>query len=319
MRQLETKIAGNGFEHWLTSRQLDISPLEINTLWLNITRLCNQSCSHCHVEASPNAKIQMTDDVIYQCLIVLRKHEKITTVDLTGGAPELHPRFEQFVETCMLMNKRIIVRHNLTVTLDGNPVTGESKQHLPQFFAANRVEILASLPFCDERKTDAVRGKGVFQKSIESLRRLNQVGYGADGLSLKLVINSDGPLTAAQRIHLEQEFINKLSEQGIRFDGILTVTNLPLGRYAESPRLLGYCDAYKENLKKSANESSAESAVCRSLVTVGVDGLLYDCDFNFAKGLPIGNIFDFNYDRLITRRIQFDDHCFGCIAGAGSG
>lgn len=296
-----------------------MSPLGIDTLWLNITRLCNQNCTHCHFESSPDSMFHMADDVIYQCLIVLRKHAKITTVDLTGGAPELHPRFEQFVSTCSIMGKRTIVRHNLTVTLDGNPQTGEPKEQLPQFFAANNVEILASLPSCDQQQTDVVRGSGVFQKSIESLKRLNRVGYGSDSLKLNLVVNTDGPLTTLQRIDLEQEFRRKLLQQGIVFNEMLTVTNMPVGRYAETLRHHGNFSDYEDALRKSAAESSAKSAVCRSLVSVGPDGRLYDCDFNLSLGLPIGNIFDFDYGRLMARKIEFGDHCFGCIAGAGSG
>ena len=310
---------GPNFRDWLTSHQLDLAPTCIDTLWINLTRLCNQTCIHCHIEASPDSMLHMADDVIYRCLMVLRKFDRITTVDLTGGAPELHPRFETFVDTCRLMGKRIIVRHNLTVTVDGNPMTGESKQNLPQFFADNRVEVLASLPFCDEQKTDAIRGSGVFQKSLESLRRLNSAGYGSESLKLGLVVNTDGPLTAAERINLEQEFTQKIREYGISFNKILTVTNLPIGRYAESLHRGDKLDQYTSNLAKSARESSAGSALCRSLVSVGVDGRLYDCDFNFALNMPIGDIFSFDYDRLLARKIAFGDHCFGCVSGTGSG
>lgn len=319
MPQPEARTPNFTFGEWLESHQMNLSPVGIDTLWLNITRLCNQTCTHCHVEASPDSILHMADDVIYQCLIVLRRHDLINTVDLTGGAPELHPRFEQFVNTCTQMDKRVIVRHNLTVTLDGDPITGTAKRHLPKFFAENRVEVLASLPYCYERKTDAMRGQGVFQKSIESLRLLNLAGYGSDGLKLKLVVNTDGPLTTSERIRLEQDFRQKLDEQGVHFNEILTVANMPVGRHAEALRLQGRLDDYMVDLAKSASVSSAESAVCRSLVSVGVDGQLFDCDFNFALGLPIGNIFDFAYDRLIIRKIAFGDHCFGCISGAGSG
>ena len=221
------------FDAWMASLHLELPSTGIETLWLNITRHCNQFCTHCHMESSPDSPLHMADDVIYQCWIILRRNETIDTVNLTGGAPELHPRFEQFVTTCRMMNKHIIVRHNLTVTLDGDPVTHATKQHLPQFFADNRVEILASFPFCLDSATDAVRGQGVFEKSIESLRRLNAVGYGSKAdLKLNLVTNTDGPLSGSTRVALELEFKTALARYGIKFNNLLSVTNMPIGRYA---------------------------------------------------------------------------------------
>ncbi len=311
---------GYDFNAWLNARGLELTPTGIDALWLNITRLCNQSCRHCHVESSPSSPLQMNESVLAECLRVLRHHEHIETVDITGGAPELHPRFERLVESCRILGKRVAVRHNLTVTLDGDPFTGERKDHLPEFFAANQVEILASLPSCDEKATDIIRGRGVFQKSIESLRQLNAAGYGKNpGLVLKIVANCDGPLTAAGRAGLEIEFEEALATHGIAFDELLTVTNMPAGRYAESLRHEGRYEEYMDSLLDSSSVQTARSAVCRSLVSVDANGRLYDCDFNLALGRSIGTIFDFNYDALLDRKIAFGGHCFGCTAGAGSG
>jgi radical SAM/Cys-rich protein len=308
------------FDAWLVSRCLDLPPTGIDTLWLNITRLCNQACHHCHMEASQDKPLHMSDEVIYRCLMVLKKHDSIKTVDITGGAPELHPRFRQFVETCRMMDKHVVVRHNLTVTLDGDPLTGEAKRSLPHFFAANRVEVLASLPCCDEEATDAVRGRGVFRKSIESLRLLNSAGYGSNpNLRLKLVANSNGPLSESGRMDLEREFKDTLGGYGASFDDLLTVTNMPIGRYADTLRREDRFTEYMDSMIETASEQAAQAAVCRSLISVSPDGGLYDCDFNQALGHSIGSIFEFSYDTLANRRISFGSHCFGCVAGAGSG
>ncbi len=308
------------FNAWLASRHLDLPPIGIDTLWLNITRLCNQACRHCHMEASREKPLHMSDEVIYRCLMVLKKHDAIKTVDLTGGAPELHPRFRQFVESCRMMDKHVVVRHNLTVTVDGDPLTGESKLGLPQFFADNRAEVLASLPFVNQQATDAVRGEGVFEKSIGSLRRLNAVGYASDSaLKLNLVANTHGPLCESERLALEQQFRDTLAEYGIVYNDLLTVTNMPVGRYSDSLKREGKFDEYMETLVESASEQAVQAAVCRSLLSVGADGCVYDCDFNLALGHSIGSIFEFNYDALANRSITFGNHCFGCVAGAGSG
>jgi radical SAM/Cys-rich protein len=267
----------------------------------------------------------MSQEVIRAALEALRRHPEISAVDLTGGAPELHPEFEDLVESCRALGKRVVVRHNLTVTLDGDPLTKQPKDHLPAFFAANRVEILASLPSIDAETTDGIRGKDVFNKSIESLQRLAMAGYGGDPeLCLKVVTNVDGPLSPCDRASLERRFKSALAPLGIGFDELLTVTNMLVGRYAEDLQRDGQLDGYLRRLADAASGEAATEAVCRFLVNVGIDGRLYDCDFNQAVGLPIGGatpatIFDFDYAGLMKRQIAFARHCFGCSAGAGSG
>lgn len=314
------------FNNWLSERGLNLPPTDIDTLWLNITRLCNQSCRHCHLEASPEKPLHMNEEVMEACLRVLRRHERIKSVDITGGAPELHPRFDYLVSAVRDAGKQVTVRHNLTVSLDGNPLTGQDKSYLPRFLADARVEILASMPSLDEQTTDEIRGDGVFAKSLESLRRLNEAGYGwSPELRLRLVTNWDGPLSEDERIKLESEYKEGLKNYGIVFNDLLTVTNMPAGRYAV--RLLeqgGYRDYMDRLVAASSCPDTIESAVCRTLVSVDSGGRLHDCDFNLALGMGLekdcpGSIFEFDFNRLLERRVNFGPHCFGCSAGAGSG
>ncbi|MGI2335040.1 MAG: arsenosugar biosynthesis radical SAM (seleno)protein ArsS [Dehalogenimonas sp.] len=313
------------FSAWLKSRNLILLPTSIETLWLNITRLCNQSCRHCHLTASPETPQHMSEAVMNACLSVIQNNDAIRSVDITGGAPELHPRFEYLVRSIAALGKNITVRHNLTVTVDGHPLTGESKNHLPRLFADNRVELLASLPSWDKEAADHIRGRDVFEKSIISLRRLNTAGYGhCPELVLKLVTNHDGPLTETERANMEGQFKEILGGYGIIFNELLTVTNMPAGRYASELRRTGDYDDYMEALVCASGDSAIKAAVCRSLISVGMDGRLYDCDFNHALDLGLNRdspqtVFQFDHDRLLSRSITFASHCFGCSAGAGSG
>ena len=191
------------FETQLRKAGIDLPPLALATLQVNITKLCNQQCRHCHVDASPARTETMSPEGIAKCLEILEKHPRIAKLDITGGAPELHPGFDGFVERAVGLGKHVMVRHNLTVQLDGHPQTKESKQHLPAFFARQRVEVISSLPYYQQFFTDAQRGRGVFGKSIEAMRRLNAEGYGVEGsgLVLNLVYNPVGPyLPPAARI-----------------------------------------------------------------------------------------------------------------------
>ncbi|MGA9423360.1 MAG: DUF3641 domain-containing protein, partial [Rhodanobacteraceae bacterium] len=220
-------------------------------------------------------------------------------------------------------------RHNLTVTFDGNPQTGESKDYLPEFFAANRCEVISSLPYYQEFFTDKQRGSGVFQKSMAGLKRLNALGYGHpdSGLALNLVYNPVGPylppLQAALRADYKRELRDKF---GIEFNELYTITNMPIHRFALHLRKSGQYEDYMERLLAAFNPTAAEGVMCRSLVSVGWDGTVYDCDFNQQIELTLDEnggrkpmtIFDFDYERLMQRRIRFAAHCFGCTAGAGS-
>ena len=316
------------FQAQLKRHGVELAPLAIDTLQVNITRLCNQQCRHCHVDASPARREMMSAEGIAKCLDILEEHPGIAKLDITGGAPELHPGFDGFVERAVALGKQVMVRHNLTVQLDGHPHTGESKEYLPAFFARNRVEVISSLPYYQQYFTDAQRGAGVFGKSVEAMRRLNAIGYGADwsGLVLNLVYNPVGPYLPAPQAALEADFRRELQAKfGLRFNGLYTITNMPINRFRLHLEKTGQLEAYMEKLMAAFNPAAAEGVMCRSLISVGHDGRIYDCDFNQMlemdardqAGRPL-TIFDFALERALARPIRFDAHCLGCTAGAGS-
>ncbi len=312
----------------LDQRDIDLPPLAIDTLQVNVTKLCNQVCRHCHVDASPARTEMLSPEGIAKCLGILARHPQIGTLDITGGAPELHPDFDAFVEAAVALGKHVMVRHNLTVQFDGHPQTGEAKGYLPEFFARNRVEVVSSLPYYQEYFTDAQRGAGVFLKSIAGLRRLNAAGYAAEesGLLLDLVYNPVGPYLPPPQKNLEADFKRELeTKYGLRFNHLYTITNMPINRFKLHLDHSGQYEAYMEKLLASFNPAAAEGVMCRKLISVGHDGRIYDCDFNQMLdlqawrngGQPL-SIFDFDFDATLRRRIRFSDHCLGCTAGAGS-
>lgn len=316
------------FEGLLHGRGIDLPPLGIDTLQVNITKLCNQVCRHCHVDASPSRKEMLSPEGVAKCLEILERHPQITRLDITGGAPELHAGFDAFVEQAVRLGRHVMVRHNFTVQLDGNPQTGESKEYLPAFFARNRVEVVSSLPYYQAYFTDAQRGPGVFDKSLEAMRRLNAVGYGipGTGLMLNLVYNPVGPYLPAAQAGLEAEYRRELSDKfGLGFNRLFTITNMPINRFKLHLDKSGQYDSYMEKLLASFNPAAAEGVMCRTLISVGHDGRIYDCDFNQMLDLQARDaggkalsIFDFEFGKVLDRRIRFDDHCLGCTAGAGS-
>jgi radical SAM/Cys-rich protein len=315
------------FEHKVRACGIDPVPLEITTLQLNITRMCNQTCTHCHVDASPRRREMLSEDAISDIFRILRDNPKIVNVDLTGGAPELHPMFRKLVEGILLAGRKVLVRHNLTVTLDPHPETGESLEYLPQFFAEHRVEVVSSLPFYQEFFTDKQRGHGVFEKSIESLRRLNKVGYGksGSGLILNLVYNPVGPFLPPAQAALEGDYKRALLDKfGIQFNHLFALTNVPLKRFKANLVKTKKYDEYMAKLETAFNPGAVPGIMCRSQINVGYDGTLYDCDFNQMEGLPIEtadgplSLKSWNRDLLEQRSIRFGSHCFACTAGTGS-
>jgi radical SAM/Cys-rich protein len=310
----------------LNRHGLKLTPVSIDTLQVNVGKLCNQACQHCHVDASPYRTEEMDEKTFDQCLRILRDHDAIRNLDITGGAPELNPHFDSFVTEARKIGKHVMVRHNLTVTLDGHPRTKESKEYLPVFFAENQVEVISSLPYYQEYFTDKQRGKGVFRKSIESLKRLNAQGYGKEGgsLPLNLVYNPVGAFLPAAQAGLEAEFKRRLHQEfGIVFNRLFTITNMPIHRFKNQLEHLGVYEDYMTKLVNAFNPAAAEGIMCRSLLSVGYDGKLYDCDFNQMAEMPIRGsepmtVFNFDFNSLMNRRIQFASHCFGCTAGAGS-
>ncbi len=316
------------FEAQLRRAKIELPPLAIDTLQVNITKLCNQQCRHCHVDASPARREMMSEEGIDRCLEILERHLAIGKLDITGGAPELHPAFNHFVQRAVALGKHVMVRHNLTVQLDPHPITGASMEYLPEFFARQRVEVISSLPYYQEFFTDAQRGKGVFAKSLEAMRRLNALGYGVDGsgLVLNLVYNPVGPYLPAAQAVLEADYKRELKAKfGIVFTSLYTITNMPINRFRLHLQKSGQLEAYMDKLLAAFNPAAAEGVMCRSVVSVGHDGRLYDCDFNQMlelqaagpDGRPL-SIFDFDFERTLARRIRFGEHCLGCTAGAGS-
>ena len=314
------------FNKNLKESNIDLPPLAIDTLQVNVTLKCNQACLHCHVDSSPKRTEQMNKETVNKCLEILSENPQIRTLDITGGAPELNPHFDYFVLEAKKLGKHITVRHNLTVTVDGDPVTGESKMYLPEFYAENEVEVISSLPYYQEYFTDKQRGKGVFQKSIDSLRMLNEAGYGNEEgkLILDLVYNPVGAFLPASQESLEKDFKKELWKNfQIKFNNLYTITNMPIHRFKEQLERHGTYEDYMEKLINAFNPTAAEGVMCRSLLSVSYDGKIYDCDFNQMLDLQVFTnkpmtVFNFDFKKLVERDIFFDSHCFGCTAGSGS-
>lgn len=314
------------FHGKLSQHHLELPPTGLATLQVNVGKLCNQACLHCHVDASPKRTEAMDTRTAQRVMEVLAAHPQITTLDITGGAPELNPHFDWMVAEAKKLGKHVMVRHNLTVQFDGNPITGESKEYLPDFFAEHRCEVVSSLPYYSQYFTDKQRGRGVFNKSMEGMKRLNDVGYGKEGtgLVLNLVYNPVGAFLPASQAGLEADYKRELSAKfGLHFNSLFTITNMPIHRFKSDLVRHGGYDAYMEKLLNAFNPAAAEGVMCRSQISVNYDGRLSDCDFNQMLDLPVESaapqtIFDWDFDALLHRRIVFADHCFGCTAGAGS-
>lgn len=316
----------HNFNKKLREHNIDLPPLAIDTLQVNVTQKCNQACLHCHVDASPKRTEQMNRETVDKCLEILRESQQIKTLDITGGAPELNPHFDYFVMEAKKLGKHVMVRHNLTVIIDGDPATGESKMYLPEFYAKNEVEVISSLPYYQEYFTDKQRGKGVFQKSINSLKMLNEAGYGNEEgkLILDLVYNPVGAFLPASQESLERDFKKELwKNYQIKFNNLYTITNMPIHRFKEQLERQGTYEDYMEKLINAFNPAAAEGVMCRSLLSVSYDGKIYDCDFNQMLDMQVFidkpmTVFNFDFQKLIEREIIFDSHCFGCTAGSGS-
>jgi radical SAM/Cys-rich protein len=314
------------FEAKLAEQQLTLTPLSIETLQVNVGKLCNQACKHCHVDAGPKRTEMMTREAIERCLEILARYPQIINLDITGGAPELNDGFEYFVVEAKKLGKHVMVRHNLTVTLDPHPLSGKSMRYLPEFFREHAIEVISSLPYFQEHETDAQRGQGVFEKSIESIRILNALGYGQEGtgLLLNLVYNPVGAFLPPAQAAIEKQFKEELwKRHQLLFNHLFVITNMPINRFKHFLERTDLYDAYMTRLITAFNPAAALGVMCRSLISVGYDGAIYDCDFNqmlnwrVNHGAP-DSIWDFDFDKLMARQIVFGEHCYGCTAGAGS-
>jgi radical SAM/Cys-rich protein len=291
----------------------------VTTLQMNVGRRCNQACRHCHVDAGPDRTEVMRDDVVEACLRFLEASE-VPSLDITGGAPELHPRFREIVARARAARRHVIDRCNLTIT------RLPKYAYLPEFLAEHQVEVIASLPSFAARQTDAQRGAGVFEDSIAAIRRFNELGYGAEGsgLQLNLVTNPVGAFLPGSQGALEADWKRELHRRfGIAFNRLYTITNMPISRYLQYLSESGNLQAYMDKLVTAFNPAAVDGLMCRSTLSVGWDGRLYDCDFNQMLDLGTAadapqTIFDADLPALASRRIVLGQHCFGCTAGAGS-
>lgn len=297
-----------------------LQPKALEIFQVNIGKMCNQVCRHCHVDAGPDRKEIMTGETMLQCLDVLQRHADLKMVDITGGAPEMNPQFRWFVQEIKKLNRHVMVRCNLTIIL------ANKKYHdLPQFYKEHGVEVVSSLPFYTQDRTDRQRGSGVFENSIKALQLLNEVGYGREGtgLLLNLVYNPAGAFLPPAQQALEKEYKQALQQlYGILFNNLYVITNMPISRYLEYLLTSGNYEKYMEKLVTAFNLSAAANVMCRNTISVGWDGYLYDCDFNQMLELKVAcaskHISQFNTEVLNNRNIIVGQHCFGCTAGSGS-
>jgi radical SAM/Cys-rich protein len=321
-RQAESPVAGArpDFERALAERA--IAPLaraRVTTLQVNVGKLCNMACHHCHVDAGPKRTEVMPRAVAERVIALLAGSPSVEVVDITGGAPELNPNFRWLVTESRRHGRRVIDRCNLTVLFE------QGMEGLASFLAEHQVAIVASLPCYSDENVDRQRGRGAFDKSIHALQRLNGLGYGkpGSGLTLDLVYNPTGPFLPPPQAGLEATYREELGRRfGVAFNHLLTITNMPIHRFWHAASRDGKAASYMGLLVESFNPTTVDGVMCRSLVSVGWDGRLYDCDFNQMLELPLPGprtIWDVeDVSELARRPIATGPHCFGCTAGAGS-
>ncbi len=297
-----------------------LQPARLDIFQVNLGYMCNQVCQHCHVDAGPDRQEIMTRETMQLCLDKIAE-SGATTLDLTGGAPEMNPDFRWFVDEASRIGiKDFIVRCNLTIIL------ANKKYHdLPEFFASHKIHVVSSLPFFQKEKTDKQRGDGVFEKSIQALKMLNAVGYGMpdSNLKLDLVYNPSGAFLPTNQAGLERDFKNSLlSEQGIHFNNLLAITNMPISRFLDYLIASDNYEDYMETLISAFNPSTVDGLMCRNTLSVSWDGHLYDCDFNQMLDLKLAtkgqHLSDFSLDEWNKRNVVVSQHCYGCTAGSGS-
>lgn len=310
--RFEDKIKSIGVEH--------IKPGKPEIFQINIGKLCNQTCAHCHVDAGPDRKKEnMSRETLEDCLNIIKNHD-FTTVDITGGAPEMNPNFRWFVAECSKLGKKIINRCNLTIL-----VAHEKYSDLASFFAEHQVELVSSLPYFSKSRTDSQRGDGVFEDSIKALKQLNKVGYGKSdtGLILNLVYNPTGAFLPGNQLELESEFKRQLFRKyEIVFNNLYAITNLPISRFLDYLIESGNYISYMEELIQAFNPQTLEGLMCKNTISISWEGYIYDCDFNqmldLKSDISSHHIRDFDMQAFLNRNIIINQHCYGCTAGAGS-
>ena len=328
----------NPFARRLAEDGLGLDSVALTTLQLNLGKMCNLACHHCHVEAGPGRTEVMTWQTMRRILDWLDLHAEELgrpTVDLTGGAPEMNPHFRQLVEALKRRGLHVLDRSNLTILLE------PGYEDMIDFLARHQVEIVASLPCYLEENVDQQRGRGVYNSSIDALRKLNAVGYGQDdsALRLDLVYNPVGYGLPPDQASLEADYKQQLGDRfGIRFNSLYTITNMPIKRFEHALRRDGMCDSYIARLVEAHNPANVTGVMCRSMVSIGWQGSIYDCDFNQMLQMPVApsefgpgpgcdeheverdsrKLWQFTPEQLIGRKVRTGTHCFGCTAGAGS-
>jgi radical SAM/Cys-rich protein len=293
----------------------------IDVLQVNMGRYCNQACIHCHVEAGPTRTEMMSRETVDAVLRFLDE-SAIPTIDITGGAPELNPNFDDLVKSAVELGRHVMDRCNLTVIFE------PGMEYLPKFFQRHGVEVVCSLPCYTEENVDKQRGAGTFDLSIRALQTLNKLGYGRpdSGLILNLVYNPVGPHLPPPENKLEQDYKRELREKyGIEFNHLFCLSNMPITRYKTHLQLRGEYDRYMELLATNFNGATVEQVMCRNLISVGWDGSIYDCDFNQMLDLPIRDgegkalhIGSVTVGQLLSQPITVGNHCYACTAGCGS-
>ncbi len=297
-----------------------IDPISVEIFQINIGKLCNQTCAHCHVDAGPDKKEENMDRATLEtCLSIIKAH-KIPKVDITGGAPEMNAHFRWFVEECYKAGSTVMVRCNLTI------IRANKKYYdLPEFFKKNKVHVISSLPYFSQSRTDSQRGDGVFEDSITALQELNKVGYGIEGtgLLLDLVHNPSGAYLPGPQEELEAEFKRQLKRKfDIDFNNLFAITNIPISRFLDYLIETDNYASYMDELSMAFNPSTLDGLMCRNTLSISWDGYIHDCDFNqmleLRSAVKGQHINDLNMEDLMSRKIVTNQHCYGCTAGAGS-
>lgn len=313
-REFEAALATGGWPR--------LSPATPEILQLNVGKLCNMACRHCHVDAGPDRVVENMDRATVEACLRLLDHLPVHTVDLTGGAPELNPHFRELVDACLARGRHVIDRCNLTI------LTLPRFRDLPEWLGARGVEVVCSLPHWRRPNTDAQRGEGTFDRSIEALRRLNAAGYGHGDPRRRLTLmhNPAGAYLPGGQRSMEREWKEGLlRHHGVRFDRLIALANMPISRFLEWLLATDNLDAYLAKLEAGFNPAAVAGLMCRSTLSVSWDGRIYDCDFNqmLELGADVGTgrtptVFDVDLAALAARSVVTGRHCFGCTAGAGS-
>ncbi len=323
LERLHAVPVARSFAESLGSAQLyPLTATGIDILQINVGKRCNQTCRHCHVDAGPDRKEVMSREVVDAVLELLAR-QRIPTFDITGGAPELHPDFRELVERGAQTGAHVMHRCNLTAVLLPN------YRDIPDLLARHKVEVVASLPYFQQGETDTQRGDGVFEESIQALKWLNTLGYGqGTGLVLNLVTNPVGTFLPGDQVALELRWKKEMERRyGIVFDRLYTITNMPISRFLDFLEERGRTEEYLNKLVNAFNPSAAAGVMCRNTLSVGYDGVLYDCDFNQMlemelisdRARTVFDVLDDNvFATLRSREISVAPHCYGCTAGAGS-